>query len=556
MSAIIRNTPRLLALTAAIAAAPAHAAISAEERANELEQRLLILERKLELQTEDLDKKAKDAPVVSAGDRGFGIKKGDFEIKFNALAQFDLRTFLNDGDTINQVVYGAPQNGTTASRTTIYNGVPPVAANGEVAGNTRTTAQDIQYNDGFVVRRIRPTIQGSIGKLVDFRFTPELAGSGIGDASGNSVVDAYVDLKFSPAASVRIGKQKGPISIERLQSGSALPFIERGLANELAPNRDLGAALFGRLNKDTISYTLGLFNGTADGRDVASGDDARKEVEGRLFFEPFKDDYSPLAGLGFGFAGSYGNKHAAGNPANPNAANTLPRYRSYGQNQFFGYETFASPGGNGFSSVVIADGVHARFVPQASFYKDGFGLTAEYAISEQELRRSTSRNANGSTDTTPLLSPVKKIRNDAYTVTATYVLTGEDASYAGVKPSNPFTLGGEGWGALELAARVSGLTVDKAAFEGDALTSLTTSPSASFNGVTAVNGGDGANLRLADPNASARRAQNYGIGVNWYLTRNVKISADYNRTAFDGGAANGQDRNTEQTIFSRVQLSY
>ena len=106
MSAIIRNTPRLLALTAAIAAVPAHAALSAEERASELEQRLLILERKLELQTEDLDKKAKDAPVVSAGDRGFGIKKGDFEIKFNALAQFDLRAFLNDGDTINQVVYG------------------------------------------------------------------------------------------------------------------------------------------------------------------------------------------------------------------------------------------------------------------------------------------------------------------------------------------------------------------------------------------------------------------------------------------------------------------
>lgn len=554
MSAIIRNTPRLLALTAAIAAIPAHAALSAEERASELEQRLLILERKLELQTEDLDKKAKDAPVVSAGDRGFGIKKGDFEIKFNALAQFDLRTFLNDGDTINQVVYGAPAN----DRQTFYGStVTPVNSSGGAAqGTLRSTPQDIKYNDGFVVRRIRPTIQGSIGKLVDFRFTPELAGSGIGDASGNSVVDAYVDLKFSPAASVRIGKQKGPISIERLQSGSALPFIERGLANELAPNRDLGAALFGRLNKDTISYTVGLFNGTADGRDVASGDDSRKEVEGRLFFEPFKNDYSPLAGLGFGFAGSYGNKHAAGSPANPNAANTLPRYRSYGQNPFFGYETFASPGGNGFSSVVIADGVHSRFVPQASFYKDSFGLTAEYAISEQELRRSTSRNANGATDTTPLLSPVKKIRNDAYTVTATYVLTGEDASYAGIKPSNPFTLGGDGWGALELAARISGLTVDKAAFEGDALTSLTTSPNASFNGVTAVNGGDGANLRLADPNASARRAQNFGIGVNWYLTRNVKISADYNRTAFDGGAANGQDRNTEQTVFSRVQLSY
>ena len=351
-------------------------------------------------------------------------------------------------------------------------------------------------------------------------------------------------------------KQKGPISIERLQSGSALPFIERGLANELAPNRDLGVSLFGKLLNDKINYTVGVFNGTADGRDVSSGDDSRKEVEGRIFIEPFKNEYSSLAGLGFGVAGSYGSKHASGNPANPNAANTLPRYRSYGQSQFFGFETFASPGGNGFSSVVIADGKHTRLVPQASFYKDAFGVTAEYAISEQEVRRSTSRNANGSTDTTPLLSKARKLKNNAYTVTATYVLTGEDSTYAGVTPSNPFTLGGEGWGAFEVAGRVAALTVDKDAFVGNTLNTLTTSSNATFNGITAINGGDGSDLRLADPNASARRAQNYGVGVNWYLTRNVKLSADYNQTTFDGGNANGADRDTERTVFTRVQLSY
>jgi len=540
--------PRLLALAAAISATSAWAAeqpVSADTRVVELEQRLLILERKLEIQTEEAEKKVKDTPTVSAGDKGFGIKKGDFEIKFSALAHADFRAYLGDDNTINQVVYSAPTNNGTKDFTAPVSGVPQI----------RTTPQSVKFNDGFVVRRIRPTIQGSIGKLVGFRITPELAGSGVGDASGNSVVDAYIDLKFSPKASVRIGKQKGPISIERLQSGSALPFIERGLANELAPNRDLGVSLFGKLANDKINYTVGLFNGTADGRDVSSGDDSRKEVEGRIFIEPFKNEYSSLAGLGFGVAGSYGNKHASGD-STPNAANTLPRYRSYGQNQFFGYETFASPGGNGFSSVVIADGKHTRLVPQASFYKDALGVTAEYAISEQEVRRSTSRNANGATDTTPLLSKAKKLKNNAYTVTATYVLTGEDASYAGVTPSNPFTLNGEGWGAFEVAGRVASLTVDKDAFVGNALNTLTTSSNATFNGVTAVNGGDGSDLRLADPNSSARRAQNYGVGVNWYLTRNVKLSADYNQTKFDGGNANGADRDTERTVFTRVQLSY
>lgn len=497
MSAANRTAPRLLAprlltLAAAITASSAawseEAFTSAESRVQELEQRLLILERKLEIQSEEVAAKAKEAPAVTAGESGFSIKnaKGDYEIKFNALAQADFRTFLDD----------APVTGGTSAK----------------------------LQDGFLLRRIRPTISGSLGKLVVFRFTPELAGSGLGDVSGsNSIVDAYIDLKFSPKASVRVGKQKSQVGIERIQSGASLPFIERGLTTELVPNRNLGASVFGELAEKTISYSVGVFNGTADGREVNAVDDARKEIEGRVFFAPFKNDFSPLAGLGFGVAGTYGNKKVSeGNAASAN--NTLPRYRSYGQNQFYGYET----GGTGGTTYgVVADGKHSRLAPQFSFYKDAFGVIGEYVVSEQEVRRV---NANGAT---PL--DKRKIKNDAYTVTATYVLTGEDASFAGVKPSNPFVLGGEGWGAFEVAARVGALDVDDDAFEGT-------------SGV--------AGTRLADPSRSASEARNYGLGLNWYLNRNVKISTDYNETRFDGGAAAGADRETERALFTRVQLSY
>ena len=94
--------PRLLALAAAISASSAAWSAEAfsndDNRVAELEQRLLILERKLEIQNEESEKKAKDTPVVSAGDKGFGIKsaKGDYEIKFSALAQVDYRSFLSD----------------------------------------------------------------------------------------------------------------------------------------------------------------------------------------------------------------------------------------------------------------------------------------------------------------------------------------------------------------------------------------------------------------------------------------------------------------------------
>lgn len=481
MSAIIRNTPRLLALTAAIAAVPAFAAgnapLSAEERANELEQRLLILERKLELQGEDLAAKAKDAPTVSAGDKGFSIKKGDYSIKFSALAQFDYRTFLSDD----------PVTGTTSAKP----------------------------QDGFLARRIRPTISGDLGKLVSFRFTPEFAGtSGLGElggTSGNTIVDAYADLKFAPYASLRVGKQKGPLGIERLQSGANLPFIERGLTTELVPNRDIGVALFGEAAKGTVNYSVGVFNGTADGRDVSTSDDSRKELEGRVFFSPFKNDYSPLAGLGFGIAGSYGDKHSAdGNTANAN--NTLARYRSYGQQQFFGY-----------NAGVVAEGKHTRLAPQLSFFNGGFGLVADYVSSAQNVAASAATT-----------SKTAKIRNDAYSATATYVLTGEDASYSGINPANPFVLGAPGWGAFELALRHGKLDVDNKVFS-----------TANSTGVV-----------LANPNSSASEARQYGIGVNWYLNRNLKLSADYNQTAFTGGAAGGADRDTEKALFTRVQISY
>lgn len=444
----------LAGFTNAVHAAEAGSADA--QRIEELEQRLLILERKLELQAEDTATKAKDAAVPSAGDKGFALKKGDYELKFNALGQIDGRFFLNDNHTL---------------------------------------------RDTFVARRLRPTLQGSLGKLVAFRFTPEFAGAnGQGDGGATSaIVDAYFDLKFSPQASLRIGKQKGPLGLERLQSGGSIELVERGFATELVPNRDLGVALYGEALESTVSYTLGVFSGTADGRDVSTSDDGLKEFEGRVFFEPFKNDYGFFKGLGFGIAGSTGAKDGTGN-------NLLPRYRSPGQNQFFGYD-----------ATVIADGKHERYVPQFSFYKGPVGVLGEYAVSEQDVRRGTNKRV---------------IKNDAYSLTASYVLTGEDASYRGVRPSSPYSIGAPGWGAVEVVARVGELDVDDDAFAGAAAT------------------------RLADPATSASKAQSYGVGVNWILTPNAKLTADYNETRFDGGAAAGADRRDEKALFTRLTVQY
>ena len=429
-------------------------AVAAEGEAVEpglgdLDQRLRILERRLELQQEEQVAKAKEVAVVTVNDKGASLKSanGDYEIKLRGLVQGDARFYLD--------------------------GVP--------AGT----------NDTFLLRTARPTLEGSLGKLVAFRLTPEFAGDSA------SIVDAYVDLRFNPAYTLRVGKFTSPVGLERLQSSAALSEIERALPSELAPNRDIGVQLQGEFANSEVSYAIGVFNGAVDGRDAATTNpDNDFEYAGRLFFEPFKNDANALSGLGFGIGGSIGDKHGSGN-------NFLPRYRTPGQLQFFGYLT-----------TVLADGQQTRFSPEGYYYRGGFGLLAEYIVSKQAVRVGAVR---------------EDISNKAWQTTASYVLTGEDTGYRGVlKPSRPFAPGKNGgWGAFELVGRYSVLEVDEAAFP-----------------------------LFANPSTSANQANSWTLGVNWYLNSNLKLVVNYLHTSFEGGAAAGADRESEKALFSRLQVAF
>ncbi len=442
---------RLEALERRVGEAPATVVAegeSAPATLGDLDQRLRILERRLELQQEETAAKAKEAPVIAVNDKGASLKSanGDYEIKIRGLIQGDGRFFSS--------------------------GVP--------SGTY----------DTFLLRTARPTIEGTLGKWIGFRFTPEFAGDSA------SIVDAYADLKFSPAATVRLGKFTSPVGLERLQSSSALSDIERALPSELAPNRDIGVQLQGELAGSKLSYAVGVFNGTVDGRDaVTTNPDDEFEVAGRLFVEPFKDGAGFWSGLGFGIGGSVGDTIGTGN-------NILPRYRTPGQVQFFNYR-----------SAVVADGKRTRWSPQGYFYRNGFGLLAEYIASKQELQVGAAS---------------AELENTAWQATASYVLTGENASYRGVvKPSKPFSPGKGGWGAWELVGRYGELEID-----------------------------DGAFPLFADPVVSARRAKAWTLGVNWYLTSNLKLVVNYLDTQFEGGAAAGADRDDEKAVFSRLQVAF
>ena len=170
------------------------------------------------------------------------------------------------------------------------------------------------------------------------------------------------------------------------------------------------------------------------------------------------------------------------------------------------------------ASNVAADGLHRRLSPQGYFYRGPIGVFGEYITSEQEVRVTSGANAGRR----------KHLVHDAYQLTASVVLSGEDASYRGVaKPNQPFTVGGARWGAFELVGRYGALDID-----------------------------DGTFPLFANAASSASAANAWTVGLNWYLNSNLKLVTNYTQTTFERGAAAGADREDEQSLFTRAQFSF
>ena len=53
-----------------------------------------------------------------------------------------------------------------------------------------------------------------------------------------------------------------------------------------------------------------------------------------------------------------------------------------------------------------------------------------------------------------------------------------------------------------------------------------------------------------------RRVFAWGVGLSWTLTRNMRQMVDFDRATFEGGAASGKDRESENTVFIRTQVSF
>jgi phosphate-selective porin OprO/OprP len=345
----------------------------------------------------------------------------------------------------------------------------------------------IPVGSTFSIRKARPTLTGRVARYFDFKVMPDFG-------NGQAVLtDAYFDVRFFRALRIRAGKDKTPIGHELLQGDGNLMFQERTLASSLVPNRDIGFQAQGEAWGPRLSYAAGVFNGIPDGSSSTVDSDANgaKDLAGRVTVQPFRaasGPQGPLAGLGLFLGASHGTQ-----------VGTLPSFRTtYGQTYF------------SYATGVAAGGTRNRVTPAAFYYRGPFGVFTEYVRSAQRVVRGIE---------------AFDVENHGWEVTGSYVLTGEAASDRGIRPRQNFDPASGRWGAVQVTARYSALSVDDEVFE---------------RGLAAA--------------GASRGAQSWAFGLNWYPNPWVKWYASVERTWFDAPAPPA--RADENIFFLRAQVAF
>jgi hypothetical protein len=90
---------------------------------------------------------------------------------------------------------------------------------------------------------------------------------------------------------------------------------KRALDQNLSSQRDVGVQLWGDVAGGIVQYTIGIFNGAADTTGADTDLNHAKDIQGRLFVQPFKTEaLSELGNLGVGVAVGTGNRKGAADP--------------------------------------------------------------------------------------------------------------------------------------------------------------------------------------------------------------------------------------------------
>lgn len=366
--------------------------------------------------------------------------------------------------------------------------------------------------DQFELRRARLGVKGKFAK--DFKYEV------VGNLPGTATVDvAYADWAKYDHFQIRAGKFKQPFGLEELISSNNITMMERSYLDQTVPAKKIGVQVMGSPAKG-LTYALSGFQYNDTAQNIYG--DGIMSAAGRATFnfaESMGDKESVmhigLSGLNGQYSVSGASTSQTNGAESSDTRGTMSSFRSAGRglaNIFRGqvgtgtchtamYSCASEFGGKVQQKAYGLEGIFAR---------GPFKVMGEYSNGEYQGESQTS---NVSYDT------------KTFYLESGYFITGEkyaDSYKGGVfgsfKPKNNFDIDNNQWGAIELAFRVEGFSVDDATLSGS-LGRLQGNLSNGSNSSTASGTKSGANT--------------YTGGIRWILNPNLVFKANYAYTKLD-----------------------
>tara|TARA_B100000401_G_scaffold156248_1_gene104372 strand:- start:1185 stop:2348 length:1164 start_codon:yes stop_codon:yes gene_type:complete len=330
---------------------------------------------------------------------------------------------------------------------------------------------DTTYS-GTEFRRVRFFNSGKVYGNIKYKLQLDFAGGDV------SFKDVYIEMPLPYVGNLKVGHFKEPFRLEALTSSKYMTFMERGLPIAFSPERNVGFMLHDSFMDDKLSIQAGLFR---EAEKESPGDDTKiddvRNMTARLTFLPINDGEKLLhLGAGFSSRNTSNQKYSI---------STRPE--NHLGTKLLNMELDSVSGMNLMGA-------------EMAFVMGSFSVQGEYVMNSVEAME--DYNFSG------------------YYGQVSYFLTGEKRKYknslAGfdrVKP-NKNMKEGEGWGALELAARYSSMDLSEA-HEGV------------LNDIT--------------------------IGLNWYLNPCTRVMFNYVMGTMEDHLG---EETTENTFQCRMQIDF
>jgi phosphate-selective porin OprO/OprP len=171
---------------------------------------------------------------------------------------------------------------------------------------SRQQVGDLEIFEGGEIRALRVGAAGTLNFDRPWIYTIAGAtnefdkGFEIQQPNSFTFFDYRLDIPLSDEFNVSVGKQKEPISMERIMGMQQLPMQERtSVSDALMPSRNFGVVISSTALDQRMTWAGGLFNNWIDSG--ASFSDTASQAIGRVTWLPYvSEDDSNLVHLGFG----------------------------------------------------------------------------------------------------------------------------------------------------------------------------------------------------------------------------------------------------------------